>query len=400
MKTNTGTRLLIDGGQVLVSGTFSHRAAIDINAGKIVSIKSLLDEDKQLEPQCGIEHLVQYRIDHGTLVAGFIDTQVNGGGGLMFNHKPTLDTLKQMMQAHCQFGTTAMLPTIITDDINIMQSAADAVAQAIRQQTPGIIGIHFEGPHLSIAKRGCHPQAYLRPITAGELQIYKRQDLGVRLITLAPETVAPAQIKELVASGAIVSLGHSNANAIQVQAAIDAGATGFTHLYNGMSAMTSREPGMVGTALVSDNTYCGIILDGQHVHAMSAQVAWRAKGSAHLMLVTDAMSPVGTQQTEFAFFDGKVTRDGMVLRDQHGSLAGSVLDMASAVNYAANTLDLGLAAAIEMATSTPASFLQLPHAGDICVGKIADVVWLDDDLNVLAVWIAGQLCYQADSVHW
>ncbi|MGI2218927.1 N-acetylglucosamine-6-phosphate deacetylase [Shewanella baltica] len=399
MKLSAGASLIADGAQVLAGGSLIDHCTIDTSAGRIIAINPMLAETSpqghvlQAEP-------IQYRLDRGTLVAGFIDTQVNGGGGVMFNHAPTLASLRCMMQAHCQFGTTAMLPTVITDDIAIMQAAANAVAEAIRTQEPGIVGIHFEGPHLSMAKRGCHPPAHLRPITEGEFQIYLRQDLGVRLITVAPEAVTPAQIRQLVASGAIVSLGHSNAKADEVRAAIDAGATGFTHLYNGMSAMTSREPGMVGTALISDNTYCGIILDGQHVHPISAQVAWRVKGTAHLMLVTDAMSPVGTDQTEFAFFDGKVIRDGMTLRDPYGSLAGSVLDMASAVNYAVNILDLGLAAAVEMASLTPASFIHLPQIGDISIGKQADFVWLDDDLSVLAVWVAGQLCYRAAPLDW
>ncbi|MEL4279540.1 MULTISPECIES: N-acetylgalactosamine-6-phosphate deacetylase AgaAII [Shewanella] len=393
MKPNTDFMLIADGAKVLTQGNLTEHCAIEVSNGIICGLKSTIPTECTADKP-------HYRLTSGTLVAGFIDTQVNGGGGVMFNHVPTLETLRLMMQAHRQFGTTAMLPTVITDDIEVMQAAADAVAEAIDCQVPGIIGIHFEGPHLSLAKRGCHPPAHLRGITEREWQLYLRQDLGVRLITLAPESATPEQIKRLVASGAIVSLGHSNADGETVLKAIEAGASGFTHLYNGMSALTSREPGMVGAAFASENTYCGIILDGQHVHPISALAAWRAKGAEHLMLVTDAMSPLGSDQTEFQFFDGKVVREGMTLRDQHGSLAGSVLDMASAVRYAVTELNLGLSNAVQMATRTPAEFIQRPQLGDIAEGKQADWVWLDDEQRVLAVWIAGELLYQAEQARF
>ncbi|MGP9799674.1 N-acetylglucosamine-6-phosphate deacetylase [Rheinheimera sp. NSM] len=332
------------------------------------------------------------RLAHGVLVPGFIDTQVNGGGGVLFNQQPTLVALQQMMQAHGRFGTTAMLPTVITDDIDVMRRAADAVAQALQQALPGIVGIHFEGPHLSTAKRGCHPLNYLRPLTEAELALYLRADLGVRLLTVAPEHISPQQIRLLVQNGVLVSLGHSNASADVVMAALDAGASGFTHLYNGMSALTSREPGMVGCALADKRAYCGIILDGEHLHPLAARVAFNAKGVSRLMLVTDAMSPVGTNDSEFAFFDGKVQRCGMRLTNAQGSLAGSVLDMASAVHYAATELATGLVAAVQMASSTPAAFIgQSAVRGAITEGLTADLVWLNAAGKVQASWIAGRL---------
>lgn len=332
------------------------------------------------------------RLTSGVLLPGFIDTQVNGGGGVLFNQQPTLAALQQMMQAHARFGTTAMLPTVITDDIEVMRRAAGAVAQAIQQAVPGIIGIHFEGPHLSTPKRGCHPPQYLRALTDAELALYQRTDLGVRLLTVAPECISPSQITQLVQSGVLVSLGHSNATADIVMAALDAGASGFTHLYNGMSALTSREPGMVGCALADSRAYCGIILDGEHLHPLAARIALNAKGATRLMLVTDAMSPVGTDEHEFAFFDGVVRRSGMKLTNAQGSLAGSVLDMASAVHYAASELDAGLAVAVQMASSTPAAFIgHSALRGAIAEGLNADLVWLNDDGTVQACWIAGHL---------
>lgn len=327
----------------------------------------------------------------GMLLPGFIDTQVNGGGGILFNQQPTVEALRLMMAAHRVFGTTAMLPTVITDNLPTMQQAADAVAAALARSEPGIIGIHFEGPHLSLAKRGCHPTRYLRSLSVAELELYQRKDLGVRMLTIAPEAVNPEQIRRLCDAGVIVCLGHSNADSDTVLAALDAGARGFTHLYNGMSGLTSREPGMVGTALADPRAYCGIILDGEHVHPLSARLAYQAKGAERLVLVTDAMSPVGTDQTEFEFFDGKVTRQGLKLTNAEGSLAGSVLDMASAVRYAKEQLQLDLATAIQMATATAADFIgQSGVRGNIQVGAKADLIWMNNNYQIQQSWIAGK----------
>lgn len=370
-----------------------HAASVLLN-GQLQQHKYLLLQDgiiRQISDQ-PLPGVPLQRLADGVLLPGFIDTQVNGGGGVLFNQQPTLATLQQMMQAHARFGTTAMLPTVITDDTEVMRRAADAVAQALQQAVPGIIGIHFEGPHLSRPKRGCHPQQYLRALTDAELAVYQRTDLGIRMLTVAPECISPQQIRQLVEQGVLVSLGHSNAGADIVMAALDAGASGFTHLYNGMSALTSREPGMVGCALADSRAYCGIILDGEHLHPLTARVAFNAKGAQRLMLVTDAMSPVGTEQNEFAFFGGTVKRSGMKLTNAQGSLAGSVLDMASAVQYAATELGTGLATAVQMASSTPAAFIgQSAVRGAIAAGLSADLVWLNDDGKVQACWIAGRL---------
>jgi N-acetylglucosamine-6-phosphate deacetylase len=366
--------------KALIDGRWQQQQYLLIAGGMIQQISS--------KAEAGIPVL---ELSDGMLLPGFIDTQVNGGGGILFNQQPTVEALRLIMSAHRAFGTTAMLPTVITDDINSMQQAADAVAAALARSEPGIIGIHFEGPHLSHAKRGCHPSHYLRSLSAAELALYQRTDIGVRMLTVAPEAVSPEQIRLLCDAGVIVCLGHSNANSDTVLAALDAGATGFTHLYNGMSALTSREPGMVGTALADPRAYCGIILDGEHVHPLSARLAYQAKGAARLVLVTDAMSPVGTDQKEFEFFDGKVTRQGLKLTNAEGSLAGSVLDMASAVRFATEQLQLELATAIEMATATAADFIgQSRIRGRIQLGAQADLIWMDKNYKIQQSWIAGK----------
>lgn len=326
-----------------------------------------------------------------TLVPGFIDVQVNGGGGALFNTAPTIDSLRTMLKAHAGFGTTAMLPTVITDSVATMQQCADAIAAAVAAGEPGILGVHFEGPHLSAPKRGVHPTEHIRGLSADELALYGRTDLGIKLVTVAPENVTPEQIRQLVELKVIVCLGHSNADGATVEAALAAGATGFTHLYNAMSPLTSREPGMVGVALADRNSWCGIIFDGHHVHPVAAKLALAAKPRGKMLIVTDAMSPVGTNDTEFPFFTGKVTRDGNKLTNDAGSLAGSVLDMAGAVQYAVTELGLQQGEALRMASLYPAEFLGIAsHHGRIQSGYRADLVLLDAQGVVQQCFIAGK----------
>lgn len=329
-------------------------------------------------------------VQPGMLVPGFVDVQINGGGGVLFNATPDRDTLRTMLRAHVQFGTTAMLPTVITDSINVMQQAADTIAGALQAGEPGIIGVHFEGPHLSVAKKGVHAQQHIRPLHDAELAIYARQDLGVKLLTVAPENISPEQIQQLIKLNVIVSLGHSNADAATVQAALSAGATGFTHLYNAMSPLTSREPGMVGVALADPDSWCGLILDGHHLHPVAARVALAAKPAGKLMIVTDAMAAVGCNDTEFKFFAGKIMRDGSRLTDDAGALAGSALDMAAAVKYAIQQLGVSPAEALRMAALYPAGFLGCQPRGQIVSGAAADVVLINHDWQVEASWINGQ----------
>lgn len=326
-----------------------------------------------------------------TLAPGFIDVQVNGGGGALFNTAPTIDSLRTMLKAHAGFGTTAMLPTVITDSVATMQQCADAIAAAVAACEPGILGVHFEGPHLSVPKRGVHPTEHIRGLSADELALYGRSDLGIKLVTVAPENVTPEQIRQLVELNVIVCLGHSNADGATVEAALAAGATGFTHLYNAMSPLTSREPGMVGVALADRNSWCGIIFDGHHVHPVAAKLALAAKPRGKMLIVTDAMSPVGTNDTEFPFFAGKVTRVGNKLTNDTGSLAGSVLDMAAAVQYAVTELGTDQGEALRMASLYPAEFLGIAdRAGRIAAGYRADLVLLDQKGVVQQCFIAGQ----------
>ncbi|MFG0455101.1 N-acetylglucosamine-6-phosphate deacetylase [Shewanella mangrovisoli] len=331
----------------------------------------------------------------GTLVPGFIDVQVNGGGGALFNSSPTVACIETIGKAHARFGTTGFLPTLITDDVQVMAKAADAVASAVAQKSAGVLGVHFEGPHLSVPKKGVHPQGFIREITEAELAIFCRQDLGIRVVTLAPENVSPEVIRLLVESGVKVCLGHSNADYDIVVAALAAGATGFTHLYNAMSPLGSREPGVVGAAIESETAWCGLIVDGHHVHPAAARVALRAKPRGKVMLVTDAMPPVGMDdETSFELFGTQVLRVGDRLNAVTGELAGCVLDMATAVENSVKMLGLPLGEALRMASLYPAEFLGIAESvGRLAVGQRADLVLLDNQHKVLANYIAGNAVY-------
>jgi len=329
----------------------------------------------------------------GLVVPGYIDLQVNGGGGVLFNDSPSVDKLKTIMATHAKFGTTAMMPTLITDKIAVMVQAADAVAQAITAKVPGIIGIHFEGPHLSLAKKGTHRAELIRPISNVEWQVLSRQDIGKVMVTLAPETVSPADITRMVKLGIKVCLGHTNADFATAQQAVDAGATGFTHLFNAMSPLQGREPGVVGCALLNDHTQAGLIVDGHHVDFASCQLAIKTKPAGGIFLVTDAMPPVGTNMKEFPLYDRTVYVENGKLTSTTGELAGSSLDMATAVKNTHLSLKIPLDESLRMASLYPAKYLYANSElvrGELKVGMQADMVILNDNFSVAETWISGE----------
>ncbi len=365
----------------------------------ILSVETLCTGDAILSNQTievkdgQITSIKPYNANHplplkGILTAGFIDVQVNGGGGYLFNQSPQFKTLKQIALAHQCFGTTGWMPTLVTDSEAQMKLAADAVAQARLDSQLGVLGIHFEGPHLSVPKKGIHDEQFIRGFSAAEEAIFKRQDLGKVIVTLAPEIVSPEQIKQLVSAGVIISIGHSNASFKQTQQAIKAGASGFTHLFNAMSQFNSREPGVVGAALLAENTYSGIIMDGHHVHPASARVASNSK--TNLMLVTDAMPVVGTELEEFKFFGEIINRQGTKLTNTKGNLAGSALNMAMAVKNSLEMLQLPQIEVFKLASRNPAKFLELDNQyGNLQVGKKASMVLLDESGSVISCWVEG-----------
>lgn len=325
------------------------------------------------------------------LLPGFVDLQVNGGGGRLFNDDPSVETIACIAAAHRRFGTTSLLPTLISDDLSVVERGIKAVEDAIEAGVPGVLGIHIEGPFLSERRHGIHLVEKLRPLGDELIELLTSARLGRTMVTLAPECAAPAQIARLVGAGVRVSLGHSDADYETARAALDAGATGFTHLFNAMSQLANRAPGMVGAALESESAFAGIIVDGKHLHPASVRIALRAIGPDRLMLVSDAMPTVGSDIDGFDLQGRRIHLRGDRLTDEGGTLAGSVLTMAQAIRCLVDQTGLALPRAIGMATRVPASFLGLgDELGTIAPGMRADLVAVDDDFAVRACWIGGK----------
>ncbi|WP_454882868.1 N-acetylglucosamine-6-phosphate deacetylase [Sphingomonas oryzagri] len=325
------------------------------------------------------------------LLPGFIDTQVNGGGGVLFNDAPTVETIATIAAAHRRFGTTGLLPTLISDDLSVVERAIAAVSDAIEAGVPGILGIHVEGPFLSHARRGIHDAARLRTIDRDAIVLLGSARRGRTLVTLAPECVSPGDIAALVEAGVIVAAGHSEADYDTVRRAISAGISGFTHLFNAMSPLANRAPGMTGAALEDERTTAGLIVDGHHVHPAVIRIALKAKGYERLMLVTDAMALTGIEDDRFMLQGREIYRVGDRLVDAEGTLAGSTLTMTEAVRNMIAQTGIDLRHAVAMASATPAAFLGLAgETGAIAPGLSADLILMDDGWQMKRSWIAGQ----------
>jgi N-acetylglucosamine-6-phosphate deacetylase len=340
-----------------------------------------------------------FDLDGGLLIPGFIDTQVNGGGGVLFNDDPCVESIAAIGRAHRRFGTTGFLPTLISDDLHVVERAIDSVRDAIAQGVPGVLGIHIEGPFLSNERRGVHDSSKLRSLDDDAVRLLSTPHGGVTMVTLAPERTTPAIIRALSDAGVIVSAGHTNATYDELQPALAAGVRGFTHLFNAMSQLTSREPGAVGAALAHADSWVGLIVDGHHVHPEVLKIALRAKQRDRFMLVSDAMPSVGSDVNEFRIQGRLITIDGDRIVDDEGRLAGAHLDMASAVRNTCQTLGIPLVEAVRMASRNPAQFLKLgDKMGRIAPGQRADLALVDDGLNVLETWIGAQVSESASAL--
>ena len=324
------------------------------------------------------------------LLPGFIDVQVNGGGGVLFNDEPSPESIRAIGAAHRLFGTTGFLPTLISDDLDTIVRAIAAVQSALDAGMPGVLGIHIEGPFLNFARRGVHDSKHLRHLDDGLVALLSRLRGGRTILTLAPEMTTTDIIGRLAAAGILVSAGHSEASFDETTAAIAHGLRGFTHLFNAMARLEPRAPGIVGAALYDENTWCGIIVDGHHVDPVMLKLALRCKRHDRFMLVTDGMPAVGSTASTFVL-QGRTIRvvDG-ICRDENGTLAGTALDMAAAVRNAVSLLGLDVVAAARMASEYPAEFLGLGgELGRIAPGYRANLVLMDDELQVQETWIEG-----------
>ncbi len=323
------------------------------------------------------------------LAPGFIDIQVNGGGDVLFNDDPTPDGIAAIARAHRALGTTALLPTLISDTPEKMRAALRAIEEIVPAD-PSVLGIHLEGPFLSPGKPGVHDPAMFRPPTAKDAEQLTARRKGVTLVTLAPEQVPPGFVKQLAGAGVRVSLGHSMATYGETKAALSEGLTGFTHLFNAMRQPEAREPGPIVACLESPGAWFGMIVDGHHVDPAMLRLALR--GAARPMLVSDAMPTVGGSRSSFLLYNQRISVDNGRCTRTDGTLAGAHLDMASAVRNSVELLGVPLTHALRFASAEPAEFLGLGTSlGRIAPGYRADLVAFDPgSIEIHATWVAGR----------
>jgi N-acetylglucosamine-6-phosphate deacetylase len=375
-------RTALVNGRILAGERIVSGQIVLLSGGHIEAVTELKD------PRCS--DALSIDLENNILLPGFIDVQVNGGGGVLFNDDPSLESIRAIGMAHRQFGTTGFLPTLISDDLDTIGQAISAVQASLDANFSSALGIHIEGPFLNWARRGVHDPKHLRRLDNGVVSLLCSLRGGRTVLTLAPEMTTVDMIAQLTSGGILVSAGHSDASFAQTAAAIDHGVRGFTHLFNAMAPLAPREPGIVGAALYDSTTWCGIIVDGHHVDPVMLKLALRCKRHDRFMLVTDGMPAVGSSAPSFVL-QGRTIRvvDG-VCRDENGTLAGTALDMATAVRNAVSLLDLDLAEAARMASEYPAAFLGMDRElGKIAPGYRANLVLLDDALHVRRTWIDG-----------
>jgi N-acetylglucosamine-6-phosphate deacetylase len=373
--------IALTGCRVFTGDTFLDDHAVVIDGERIMAVVPRAD--------AGVAEM--HDLGGGLLAPGFIDVQVNGGGGALLNDDPGVETVRTIAASHRHFGTVGLLPTVITDAPAVIRQAAESVARAIADKVPGVLGIHIEGPFLDVARKGAHAARFIREMEQADVQELARfaKRMPV-MLTLAPNRVPAAMVKALNDSGVFVSLGHSDASHDEARTALGAGARAFTHLYNAMSQMNGREPGMVGAALADQESYVGIIADGHHVHDAALRVAFAAKDPSRMMLITDAMPTAAGGPDSFELQGRKVTRHGGRLQLSDGTLAGSDLTMDQALRYCVQVLGLDPGQSLRMASLNPACFLRVSHElGRIAPGYLASMVHLTDDLQVRTTWING-----------
>jgi len=381
--TNPSTvgRHAIQADRVFDGERWHGEAAVLVRDGRIVGIGSA-GEVPASWPQT--------RLPAGAFVApGFIDLQVNGGGGVLLNDQPTVVAMRAIARAHRRYGTTACLPTLITDTREQLRTAI-AAARSIAGQD-GVLGLHLEGPFISPRRPGVHrPDRIAKPDTGDLAELCELAGAGRSLVTLAPECVPDGFVRKLASSGVRVSIGHSEASAAVAMQAVSDGATGVTHLFNAMRALSARDPGIIGVALAEDRLTAGLIVDGFHIDPVSVRAAFAAKGSNRIALVTDAMPTVGTSLDRFELVGRTIRLVNGRLSTEEGTLAGAHLDMASAVRNAVSLAHIPLDHALRAASLTPARFLGLDNERGILIpGARADLVALTQELGVIATWVDG-----------
>ena len=373
-------KLHIANGHIVTGSAVLDAATIEIHDGSITRIDA------------GRHALPDIDLNGGWFLPGFIDVQVNGGGGVLFNDDISVDGIAAIGAAHSRFGTTGFLPTLISDTADRIHTALSATDDAIAAGIPGVLGVHIEGPFINEQKRGIHEAEKISQLGDAMIDLLTAPRKGRVVLTIAPECVTTEQIHRLIEGNVILCAGHTNASYEQTRNAIDAGMTGFTHLFNAMSPLTHRAPGAVGAALDTPRVWCGLIVDNAHLHPATVRIAIRNKGRDKIMLVTDAMPSIGTDLSAFTLQGKRIEVHDGICAYEDGTLAGSDLDMAAAFRNTAAITGLAPDQVAEMSSRSAATFLGLnDRYGSIAVGNQADFVWLDADLQPQATWIAGAI---------
>lgn len=380
---------IITGARIFDGEMWHDGKSLFVEDGKVAAIAASIPDDVETINATGL-----------LVVPGFVDLQVNGGGGVMFNNQPDVDGITRICAAHAAFGTTALMVTLITDKPDITGKAIDAGIAAQGTHVPGFLGLHFEGPHLSVGRKGTHDPALIRFMDESDQQrlLTCKQSLSHMLTTIAPESVSTAQVTSLAEAGIIVSLGHTDATYATAAHYAGAGASMVTHLFNAMSQLGNREPGLVGAGLHEDAFHCGLIADGFHVDPVSMALALKAKtGPGRIFLVTDAMSTIGTDDTGLELTGRHVYRKDGRLTLADGTLAGADIDMLSCIRFVHERIGLPLEEALRMASLYPAQAIKTEKKGRLLAGYDADFVMLNDDLSIESTWIAGRAVFNTAS---
>lgn len=375
------TEFALTADRVFDGDRWHDHAAVIVEDGLVRGISAIADMPRD-------RHSVA--MPPGTLLApGFVDLQVNGGGGILLNDDPTPRAMREIARAHRQFGTTACLPTFITDSKEKARAAIAAACAAAG--TDGIVGLHLEGPFISPARAGIHPPQWIVAASLSDLEwLGALSAAGTSVVTLAPECVPAGFVRHLTNAGIRVAAGHSEAGAASMQQAMAEGLSGVIHLHNAMPPMMAREPGIVGTALSDPRLVAGLIVDAIHVDPMVVRATFAAKGADGIALVTDAMPTVGSSKNEFQLLGRTIRLSEGKLTSEAGTLAGAHLDMATAVRTAVTRAGVALDDALHSASLTPARFLGLQEQfGNLKAGARADIVALTADLRVAGTWVGG-----------
>lgn len=379
-----------------MTGQTAYRCNRVFDGDRIHRNAALLVEGSLIAGVCAADEVSAdaSRVDlgDGILAPGLIDLQVNGGGGLMLGDAECVEDIARICHAHLTLGTTALTPTLITDTPETTRKVVKLGIEAWSRGVRGFHGLHLEGPHLFKGRKGAHDPGLIRPMEEADLELYlyAARQLPSLMLTVAPETVTPDQIDRLAEAGIHVSLGHSGATYAECKAAAEAGASCVTHLFNAMSPLQHREPGLVGAALDLGSLNVGLIADGVHVDPVAMRIALKAKtGPGRIFLVTDAMSQTGTDVTSFTLGGREIFRRNGTLTLADGTLAGADIDLPASLKYLTKTLEMPLETALAMATSDPANVLGRP-LGRLAEGAAADFVCFDENFGVSGVWVSGQ----------